>query len=86
MTKIEQIALAIYDKLISAGGESRWEDLTEEERQDALEWARSAMIAARERSAELVIACADLFGSQTEIWETSIDAILGNVPPGRIVH
>jgi hypothetical protein len=86
MTKIEQIALAVYDKLIGGSGESRWEDLAEEEREDALEWARAAMIAARERSAELVIACADLFGSQTQIWETSIDAILGKVPAGRVVH
>jgi hypothetical protein len=86
MTKLEQIALAIFDKVTSGAGETRWEDLSEEERQDALEWARAAMLAARERSAELVIACAELFGSQTEIWETSIDALLGRRVGDKSIH
>jgi len=86
MTKLEQIALAIFDKVAGGGGAMEWEELSLKERQDALEWARAAMTAARERSIELVIACAELFGCQTEIWETSIDMILGRLPDGRIVH
>lgn len=40
MTKIEEIALAIWNKVNST--DHRWEDLAPEERDDALEWARAA--------------------------------------------
>jgi hypothetical protein len=86
MTKLEQVALAIFERVAPEEAATSWENLSEQERENALEWARAAMTAARTPSAELVIACADLFGSQTEIWETSIDAMLGKVPLGRTIH
>jgi hypothetical protein len=50
MTKLEQIALAIFNKVTEGQGETRWEEMSPEERQDSLEWARAGLEAAREPS------------------------------------
>ena len=42
MTKLEEIALAIFRKVTSDPA-AEWADLSAEERQDALEWARAAL-------------------------------------------
>jgi hypothetical protein len=43
MTKLEQIALAIVDEIKGGEGETRWDEIPLEERQQALGWARAAM-------------------------------------------
>jgi hypothetical protein len=56
MTKLEQIALAIFDKVNEGGGETRWEEMSTEELEDALEWARTALGAMLEPSDEMLTA------------------------------
>jgi hypothetical protein len=70
VTKLEKIALAIYRKVVGAGAETRWEDLSETERVDALGWANAALMAARERDPDLAIAPTPKFGRphSTRFW------------------
>jgi hypothetical protein len=55
MTKLEEIALAIFQK-VASDPEASWDAMADEEREDALEWARAGLEVAREPSAEMLIA------------------------------
>jgi hypothetical protein len=45
MTKLQEVGLAIFRK-VTSDAEATWETMSEEERQDALEWAQAALEAA----------------------------------------
>jgi hypothetical protein len=47
MTKLEEIALAIFQK-VASDPEASWDAMADEEREDALEWARAGLEVARE--------------------------------------
>jgi hypothetical protein len=85
MTKLEEIALAIFHAVTSDPNAS-WDTMPAEEREDALGWARAGFAAAREATDEMRKAggmdihdAEDWHNSREtagEAWESMVDVLL----------
>lgn len=78
MTKLEEIALAIFQK-VTSDEEAEWDTMSSEERDDALEWARAGWGAARDPGAkarmEGDLKMPNSWGAEF-VWVAIIDALL----------
>lgn len=82
---IDQVAKGIFAERFcgnpptrgfTSDADSEWASLSEEIRDLWRIYACAALKAAREPTTEMILACADLEGSQQAIWQRSIDAAL----------